>query len=118
MEVAVEVMYFGRHKGQSVSEVPTGYLVWCLDRVRRCPKPVIEELVRRGVIERPPEQVAKLTPMGEHVGERYEYALEAFVSAGGDTSACPFDTEDYSYSGPEVMEAGMSQEEVFNLISG
>lgn len=83
-----EVMYFGKHKGVPVSDVPTRYLMWCHSRLKRCPRPVIQELAKRGKIELPPPPPPR--HMGTAVGSDFARLREQFISSGGDVTSCPF----------------------------
>jgi hypothetical protein len=54
----METMNFGKHKGELVSLVPTDYLIWCVDNMKRPPKIVIAELERRASLHGTRDAVA------------------------------------------------------------
>ena len=39
-------------------------------------------------------------------GEHYDRLVSEFEKAGGDSTACPFDCEDYRYVGPSIRWDG------------
>lgn len=41
------------------------------------------------------------------VGSEYERLYKDFIAMGGDPEACPFDTDDYKYAGPKVVDGEM-----------
>lgn len=114
-KTVAEVMYFGKHKGSPVEDVPTDYLIWCATSLRKCPMPVIAELDRRlGLEALPKNRVVKkyllrvkgITHIKPRttVGAHYQRLRDQFQSQGGDSSLCPFDlaAHGYCYSGPTL----------------
>jgi hypothetical protein len=106
-------MPFGKHKGKPLTEIPDGYLRWCLENVTDCPVQVAEEAARRCLVYGfSPEQRKAISRngkgldipkfMAETVGCDYERLRGEFDRAGGDPDECPFDTEDYQYMGPRL----------------
>lgn len=98
-----EVMYFGKHKGKSVEDVPLDYLIWCATDLRRCPMPIMAELDRRAALAALPPKLrsvrlykkrkrgrSHISPKTK-VGERFEADRAAWLAAGGDPDSCPFD---------------------------
>jgi hypothetical protein len=114
-------MKFGKYKGRPITEVDLKYLLWCRDNLSHCPTPILDELMRRGQTTLTPRQAAKRARV-EHKARKqrakaaekldrfahgvsipnpdFERLREEYVKAGGDLTACPFDTDDYTYTGP------------------
>lgn len=103
-----ETVYFGKHKGKSVTEVPDDYIWWMLNQ-KKPNKIFIEEWVSRYGLDALPDnkatrrykQILKnpLTWMADIEGEHYEWARSEWEDAGGDASQCPFATD---WVGPEL----------------
>ena len=125
-------MGLGKYRGRPVTEVDQGYLVWCSENLANCPTYILTELVRRRH-RRPTCALSHLTRRQQkkrdcqelHAerqrakaarntdalhdgvlikGERFDDLRAAFLEAGGDLSACPFDTPDYTYEGPRLED--------------
>jgi|688.fasta_scaffold1193960_2 hypothetical protein len=114
------VMGFGKYKGYPVVTVDHGYLVWCRDKMERCPPYILKELDRRSQFlfhEHPPTRKQskadaqrrrahqKLEEMKAGLdieGSEYRRLRLGFDQADGDPEACPFDCEDYTYTGPTI----------------
>jgi hypothetical protein len=121
-------MTFGKFKGKPIATVNDGYLLWCVDNFKGCPTYIHEELKRRGhtpsapapktdaqstqddqeILERrsTPEELKKLIGSGKRIpNPNFDRCWKAYVEAGGDPSACPFDAMDgYKYSGPGFVK--------------
>ena len=104
-----ETVYFGKHKGKSISEVPDRYIKWMVKQ-KRPNKIFLEEFVKRFGIDSLPDTKHTrkykrilenpLTYMGCAVGEDYEWAKAEWEDAGGDYSECPFEED---YTGPRLL---------------
>ena len=104
-----ETVYFGKHKGKSISEVPDGYVKWMVKQ-KRPNKIFLEEYVNRFGMDSLPDtryprrykKILKnpLTYMGSTVGREYEWLRAEWEDAGGDSSECPFGED---YAGPRLL---------------
>ena len=125
------VMSFGKFKSIPVTEVDTGYLIWCTENMARCPVYVVAELQRRGLgaavsgiahltkkqrkraarkAERADAQrqasQAMLSSLQAGVvteGEDYQRLRDEWELAGGVDTDCPFGED---YCGPTVCWSG------------
>jgi hypothetical protein len=77
---------------------------------------VLQEIDRRGGLTsvrgrsadkyRRVKESGGLTFMGTFVGRDYPRLKLEFDRAGGDANDCPFDTGDYTYTGPSIRWVG------------
>lgn len=111
----MDLMTFGRHRGDPACDVPLKYLVWAVESMARPPACVIDELRRRaerhGSRDSIPAQAAlsghgvrshrkakrkaakasRGRPMGEFVGDQYAAKRVVWLAGGGDPTSCPWD---------------------------
>jgi len=114
-------MKFGKYKGRPITEVDLKYLLWCRDNLPHCPTSILDELTRRGQTTLTSRQAAKRARV-EHKARKqrakaaekldrfahgvnlpnpdFDRLREEYAKAGGDLTACPFDTDDYTYTAP------------------
>ena len=103
-----ETVYFGKHKGKSISEVPDGYINWMAEQ-EKPNKTFLEEYVKRFGLDRLPNTKATkryreilknpITDMGVIEGRDYQWMRAAWEDAGGDAKQCPFGPD---YKGPTL----------------
>jgi hypothetical protein len=118
-------MGFGKFRGVPVSAVDGAYLRWCVDNLDKCPSYVIDEVKRRKAAVKPTavkpknalssqqfadsqrqaaaKHLATLQAGVVTVGSDYERLRLECDRADCDWDACPFDCEDYVYSGPTMV---------------
>jgi uncharacterized protein (DUF3820 family) len=111
-----DVMPFGKHKSKTMDSIPMPYLLWCVKEMKKCPLIVIQEIDRRTGLDglsgksirkyQRIKETGGLTYKGTIVGRDYRRLREEFERADGDPSDCPFDTEDYQYTGPTIHWVG------------
>ena len=114
-------MTFGKYQGKPVDQIDLGYLIWCKDTLKHCPTYILDELLRRGQTTQTTKQrkkkariqrqaVRQRTKAAEKVGQlklgvqipnpNFDRLREEYVKAGGNLDDCPFNTDDYTYTGP------------------
>lgn len=112
----MEVMTFGRHKGDPASDVPLRYLLWAMGSMESPPACVTDELRRRagrhgtrdsipaqaalsGFLAtgkaRRPKRPAKKAAGGEVVGVRYAETRRQWLASGGNPKSCPWEPPEW-----------------------
>jgi hypothetical protein len=110
----MDLMTFGRHRGDPACDVPLRYLVWAMESMA-CPPPcVINELRRRAAsygsrdsinaqaalsghgvkshrkAKRKASKARRVKAGGEAVGKDFQAERAQWVAAGGDPASCPW----------------------------
>lgn len=110
----MEVMTFGKHRGDPACDVPLSYLVWAMESMASPPACVLGELRRRaerhgsrdsiaaqaalsgyGVrshrrAKKKAAKVRRIKVGGEVVGEQYQALRGRWLAGGGDPLSCPW----------------------------
>jgi hypothetical protein len=114
----MDVMTFGRHRGDPACDVPLRYLVWAMESMASPPACVVDELRRRagrygsrdgvaaqaalsGLAFKGRRKAAKklrnrkaastATHAGERVGDQYAERRAEWLAGGGSDASCPWD---------------------------
>ncbi len=103
-----EIVYFGKHKGEKLSDIRDGYVKW-MARQDKPLKTFLGEFVKRFGVESLPDTRAcnrykhilanPITFMGVIEGRDYQWMRAQWEEAGGDASQCPFGPD---YKGPAL----------------
>jgi hypothetical protein len=114
----MDLMTFGKHRGDPACDVPLDYLVWAMESMAKPPACVLDELRRRagryGSRDAVPAQAAlsgfgvrghrkasrKVTrsrarairqSAGEFIGRDFGASRSQWIASGGDPGSCPWE---------------------------